>query len=44
MVVALGLVDLHEIHTGPLLKPLKVTLDGMPSLKQLSSITELGVI
>jgi len=29
--VALDLVELHEVHTGPPLKPVKVPLDGKPS-------------
>jgi len=27
--LALGLVQLHRVHMGPLLKPLKVPLDGV---------------
>ena len=30
--LALGLVDLHEVRMGPLLKPVKVSLDGIPIL------------
>ncbi|KAK4825626.1 hypothetical protein QYF61_001306 [Mycteria americana] len=30
--LALGLVELHEVHMGPLFKPVKVPLDGNPSL------------
>ena len=29
---ALGLVELHEVHMGPPVKPVKVPLDGIPSL------------
>ena len=30
--LALGLVELHEVHVGPLLQPVKVPLGGIPSL------------
>ncbi|KAK4810926.1 hypothetical protein QYF61_013334 [Mycteria americana] len=33
--LALGLVELHEGHMGPLLKPVQVPLDGIPSLQQI---------
>ncbi|KAK4832535.1 hypothetical protein QYF61_023867 [Mycteria americana] len=42
--LALGLVELHEVHRGPLLKPVKVPLDGIPSLRNISCTTRLGVI
>ncbi|KAK4815471.1 hypothetical protein QYF61_002930 [Mycteria americana] len=42
--VALGLVELHEVCTGPLLKPVKVPLDGIPSLKRINGTMQLGVI
>jgi len=29
--LTLGLVELHEVHKGQLLKPVKVSLDGIPS-------------
>ena len=32
---ALGFIELHEVLTGPPLKPVKVPLDGIPSLQQL---------
>jgi len=38
-----GLVELHGAHTGPLLKPVKVPLRGVPSLKHINTITEVGV-
>jgi len=41
---ALGLVQLHEIHTGPPLKPLRVPLDGIPSLQCVDFNTQLRVI
>ena len=31
--IALGLVQHHEVCTGPLLKPIQVSLDGIPSLQ-----------
>jgi len=39
-----GLVELHEVCTGPPLKPAKVTLDGIPSLQCVSHTTQLGVV
>ena len=42
--LALGLVELQEVHMGPPIKPVKVPLDGMPSLKRVNCTTELGVI
>ncbi|PKU42690.1 rna-directed dna polymerase from mobile element jockey-like [Limosa lapponica baueri] len=40
---ALGLVELHEVHTGPPLQPVQVPLDGIPSLQSVDRTT-LGVI
>ncbi|KAK4818497.1 hypothetical protein QYF61_014227 [Mycteria americana] len=42
--LALGLVELHEVHMGPPLKPVKVPLDGIPSLQAVYCTTQLGVI
>ncbi|KAK4819146.1 hypothetical protein QYF61_025826 [Mycteria americana] len=42
--LALGLVELHEVRTGPPLKPVKVPLDGIPSLQHVNCTTQLGVI
>ncbi|KAK4829273.1 hypothetical protein QYF61_002665 [Mycteria americana] len=42
--LALGLIELHEVGMGPLLKPVKVPLDGIPSLKCINCTTHLGVI
>ena len=42
--LALGLVEPHAVHAGPLLKPVKVPLDGIPSLQRINHTTELGVI
>ena len=42
--LALGLVELHEVRTGPPLKPVKVPLDGIPSLQRVDRTTQLGVI
>ena len=39
--LALGLVDLHEVRTGPPLKPVK---DGIPSLQCVNHTTQLGVV
>jgi len=42
--LALDLVEFHEVHTGPLLKPVQVPLDGIPSLQHIDHTTQLGVI
>ncbi|KAK4810518.1 hypothetical protein QYF61_004481 [Mycteria americana] len=42
--LALGLVQLHEVHMGPSLKPVKVPLDGIPSLQRVDCTTQLGVV
>ncbi|KAK4828770.1 hypothetical protein QYF61_000795 [Mycteria americana] len=41
---ALGLVEPHEVHTGSPLKPVKVPLDGIPSLQHVECATQLGVV
>ncbi|KAK4831140.1 hypothetical protein QYF61_015443 [Mycteria americana] len=41
---AFGLVELHEVRTGPALKPVKVPLDGIPSLQHVDCTTQIGVI
>jgi len=42
--LVLGLVQLHEVLTGPPLKPAKVPLDGIPSLQHVDHTTQLGVV
>ena len=42
--LALGLVEPHEVHTGPPLQPAQVPPDGIPSLQRLNHTTQLGVI
>ncbi|KAK4828488.1 hypothetical protein QYF61_026759 [Mycteria americana] len=42
--LALGLVELHKVRRGPPLKPVKVPLDGIPSLQRVDHTTQLGVI
>lgn len=42
--LALGLVMLHEVHMGLPLELVKVPLDGILSLRQVNSMTQLGVI
>ena len=42
--LALGLVELREVPMGPLLKPVKGPLDGIPSLKSTNCTSQLGVI
>ncbi|KAK4816343.1 LOW QUALITY PROTEIN: hypothetical protein QYF61_015657 [Mycteria americana] len=41
---ALGLVEPHEVHTGPLLQLVQVPLDDIPSFWCVSCTTQLGVI
>jgi len=38
----LGLVELHEVHIG-LLNPVRVSLDGIPSFRQINCTLQLGV-
>ena len=42
--LVLGLVELHEVCTGPALKLVKAPLDGIPSLWSINRSTQLGVI
>jgi len=42
--LALGLVERYEFHTSPLLKPVLVPLDGIPSLQPVNCTAQLGVI
>ncbi|KAK4813670.1 hypothetical protein QYF61_017637, partial [Mycteria americana] len=42
--LALDLVELHEIRTDPPLKPVKVPLDGIPSLQRVDCTIQLGVV
>ncbi|KAK4827673.1 hypothetical protein QYF61_020484 [Mycteria americana] len=42
--LALGLVEPHEVRMGPPLKPVKVPLDGIPSLQCVDHTTQLGVV
>ena len=41
---ALGLAEPHEVHVGPPLKPVKVPLDGIPSLWHINCTAQLGVV
>ncbi|KAK4833105.1 LOW QUALITY PROTEIN: hypothetical protein QYF61_027771 [Mycteria americana] len=41
---ALGLVEPHEVHTGPLLQLVQVPLDDTPSFWCVKCITKLGVV
>ena len=36
---AIRLVEFHEVHTGPPLKPVKAPLDGIPSLQRVNCTT-----
>jgi len=42
--LSLGLVESHEVHMGPLLKVVQVSLDDIPSFWCVNSATQLGVI
>jgi len=42
--LALGLVEPHQVCTGSPLKPIKVPLDGIPSLQHIDCTTQLAVI
>ena len=42
--LALGLVEPHEVHTGPLLELVQVPLDGILSFWCVSCTTQLDVI
>ncbi|KAK4826321.1 hypothetical protein QYF61_007406 [Mycteria americana] len=41
--LALGLVEPHEVHIGPLLKLVQVPLDGIPSLRHVNCTTQLDI-
>ncbi|KAK4820500.1 hypothetical protein QYF61_000079, partial [Mycteria americana] len=41
--LALGLVEPHEVHMGPLLKLVQVPLNGISSLRCVNRTTQLGV-
>ena len=41
---ALGLAELHEVHTGPLLELVQVCLDGILSFWHVNCTTQPGVI
>ncbi|KAK4825368.1 hypothetical protein QYF61_027121 [Mycteria americana] len=42
--LALGLVEPHKVHMGPLLQLVQVSLDGISSLRCVNCTTQLGVI
>ena len=42
--LALGIVELHEVGMGSLLKPVQVPLDGIPYPMCVISTTQLGVV
>jgi len=42
--LALGLIEPHEVHTGPLLKLFQVPLDGISSFWHVICTTQLSVI
>jgi len=42
--LALGLVELYAVHAGPPLQPVKVPLNGIPSLQRINHTTQLRVV
>ncbi|KAK4830116.1 hypothetical protein QYF61_008543 [Mycteria americana] len=42
--LALGLVEPHTIGLGPLIQPVQVPLQSLPTLQQINTPTQLGVI
>lgn len=42
--LTLGFVELREVHMGSLLKPVHMSLDGVPSLSRINSTTQLGFV
>ncbi|PKU43516.1 hypothetical protein llap_6172 [Limosa lapponica baueri] len=42
--LALDLVELHEVCTGPSFKPVRVPLDGIISLQRVDQSTHFGVV
>ncbi|KAK4816650.1 hypothetical protein QYF61_019627 [Mycteria americana] len=42
--LALGLVEPHTIGLGPLIQPVQVPLQSLPTLKQINTPTQLGVV
>ncbi|PKU42315.1 rna-directed dna polymerase from mobile element jockey-like [Limosa lapponica baueri] len=42
--LALGLVELHEVHMGSLLKPVQVPLDGIPFFQRVDHATQLDIV
>ncbi|KAK4831626.1 hypothetical protein QYF61_018566 [Mycteria americana] len=42
--LALGLVKLHTIDLGPSIQPVQVPLQSLPTLKQINTPTQLGVV
>jgi len=41
--LSLGLVDLHRVSMGPVLRSVYVLLDGIPFLQQINCTTQLDV-
>ena len=42
--LALGFVESHEVHLGPLLKPVSISLDDILSLRCVNCTTQFDVI
>ncbi|KAK4805639.1 hypothetical protein QYF61_022397 [Mycteria americana] len=42
--LALGLVEPHEVHMGPILKLVQVPLDGIPSLRRVNHTSQHSVV
>jgi len=41
---ALGLAELHTIDLGPSMKPVQIPLQRLPTLQQIDTATQFGVI
>jgi len=42
--LALGLVEPHTIDLGPLIQPVQIPLQSLPTLMQINTPTQLGII
>jgi len=41
---ALGLVELHTVGLGPSIQPVQIPLQSLPTLEQINTAAQLGVI
>ncbi|MCQ4078742.1 hypothetical protein FK519_28640 [Klebsiella pneumoniae] len=42
--LALGLVEPHTVHLGPSIQPVQIPLQSLPTLEQIDTPTQFGVI